>query len=344
MCVRACVRACVCACARVCVRVGGWVCVYIYVCVCVRVCECVCVRVRVCVCVCARARVVYYVRAWCCCMVQQCRGIITTAIITRRWLPSISEDHGFAPLVHVSVSRATPNVDYIDPVESDSFCSSSYICRLSLVGLLPRYSCAVLSFFVSSLLSFGVPPPFEVAVKLLPTSTPVTGMLFSPVSKDVKRLHVPFADISEATEVASQPSLAGDQLALQKVHGDPPVCRTVDAAEPAKLEGHEQGKHAEDPGTSEDLGVWDAVIPLDTQVTWKAAPLECAESFFLPGAQGPGLTAVQKCAEDTGSLYYHLSVGCQFAVLLCSLCQSNRGGWTFNQFSCRSQRRERGCP
>ena len=156
-------------------------------------------------------------------------------------------------------------------------------------------------------------------------------MLFSPVSKDVKRLHVPFADIFEATEVASQPSFAGDQLAVQKVHGDPPVCRTVDAAEPAKLEGHEQGKHAEDPGTSEDLGVWDAVIPLDTQVTWKAAHVECAESFFLPGAQGPGLTAVQKSAEDTGSVYYHLSVGCQFAVLLCSLCQSiEEGGRSTN--------------
>ena len=80
-------------------------------------------------------------------------------------------------------------------LERDSLCCSDCTCRLSLVGLSPVCSYAVL--FFCSWLSFGL-FPFEGAVKFLPLSAPDTCDFFPPVNVDVKRVHIPLADIFEA--------------------------------------------------------------------------------------------------------------------------------------------------
>ena len=43
--------------------------------------------------------------------------------------------------------------------------------------------------------------------------------------------------------------------------------------------------------------------------------MECIESFFLSGVEGPRLTAVQECGRDTITKYCHLSVGGELVVV-----------------------------
>ena len=100
----------------------------------------------------------------------------------------------------------------------------------------------------------------------------------------------------------------------------------VDMPRPVQLGPHKQGKHACNPGVSEDLSVWDIVTPPDTQDALQAVHVECLVSFFLSGVEGPRLTAIQKCAKDAGCVYYHFRVRNQFAFLLHSLRQCCEDG------------------
>ena len=51
--------------------------------------------------------------------------------------------------------------------------------------------------------------------------------------------------------------------------------------EPVDLAVCEQGKHALDPGASEELSVWDMVTPLDAQDVSQGVHVECVESLLV---------------------------------------------------------------
>lgn len=100
----------------------------------------------------------------------------------------------------------------------------------------------------------------------------------------------------------------------------------VDMPRPVQLGPHKQGNHTCYPSVSEDLSVWDIVTPPDTQDALQAVHVECLVSFFLSGVEGPRLTAIQKCGEDECTVYCHLCVSSEFALILHSFCQSSKDG------------------
>ena len=57
--------------------------------------------------------------------------------------------------------------------------------------------------------------------------------------------------------------------------------------------------------------------------------MECVQLPLLPCTKGPGLTAVQKCALDTGSIDLDLGMCCQFLIEPYSLCESREHGGCF---------------
>ena len=57
--------------------------------------------------------------------------------------------------------------------------------------------------------------------------------------------------------------------------------------------------------------------------------MERVQLSLLPCMKGPGLTAVQECAQDTGSIDLDLGVCCQLLIKPHSLCESREHGSCF---------------
>ena len=57
--------------------------------------------------------------------------------------------------------------------------------------------------------------------------------------------------------------------------------------------------------------------------------MEGVQLPLLPGTKCPGLTAVQECAQDTGSIDLHLGMCRQLLIEPCSLCESREHGSCF---------------
>ena len=57
--------------------------------------------------------------------------------------------------------------------------------------------------------------------------------------------------------------------------------------------------------------------------------MEGVQLPLLPGTKGPGLTAVQEYAQDTGSIDLDLGICHQLLIKLYSLCESREHGSCF---------------
>ena len=78
----------------------------------------------------------------------------------------------------------------------------------------------------------------------------------------VRRPSIPLANIFEA-EVGGGLGASMFRSSFARGHlGDPSVCHTVSVTEPEPVL-NEQGGHARDPGSSDNLRVWDTVTILD---------------------------------------------------------------------------------
>ena len=57
--------------------------------------------------------------------------------------------------------------------------------------------------------------------------------------------------------------------------------------------------------------------------------MERVQLPLLPCTKGPGLTAVQECAQDTGSINLDLGLCCQLLIKPCSLREFREHGGCF---------------
>ena len=79
----------------------------------------------------------------------------------------------------------------------------------------------------------------------------------------VRRPSIPLANIFEA-EVGGVLGASMFRSSFARGHlGDPSVCHTMSVTEPEESVLNEQGGHARDPGTSDNLRVLDTVTLLD---------------------------------------------------------------------------------
>ena len=123
---------------------------------------------------------------------------------------------------------------------------------------------------------------------------------------------------------------------------DAAILHAVDMTKPTQPALSEQGEHAWEVGSGQDLGVGHSVLPGYAKDTADASQVEEIESFLLSGICGPRLAVVHQCDDDTGIIHYHLSFHCQFGVGQ----HSNSGEqvlWLPSQLSYRSQCPRGGC-
>ena len=104
----------------------------------------------------------------------------------------------------------------------------------------------------------------------------------------------------------------------------PSSIRTV--TKPAQVSLLQQGEHAGDSSSLEDSCVCHLILPGDTQDASEATHVEGIEFLVLQNVQGPGLTAIQECAHDAGTVDLDLAVLRQFVVGPHSIGQSGQGG------------------
>ena len=60
-------------------------------------------------------------------------------------------------------------------------------------------------------------------------------------------------------------------------------------------------------------------MPGDTKNAWETTNIERVQLLLLPCMKGPGLTAVQECPQDTGSIDLDLGICRQLLIKPCSL-------------------------
>ena len=70
-------------------------------------------------------------------------------------------------------------------------------------------------------------------------------------------------------------------------------------------------------------------LPGDTKNASEATYMERVQLPLLPCTKGSGLTAVQECAQDTGSIDLDLGICRQLLITPYSLCESRAHGSCF---------------
>ena len=121
-------------------------------------------------------------------------------------------------------------------------------------------------------------------------------------------LQISFTDISEVKSSVSCRSGASDKLTVQHVLGDLALLHAADMTKPVQAPLGKQGKHTWFPFLSQDILVWEMVLPGDAQNLSKVVQVEGIESAFLVGVQSPCFTATEEHAEHIGLIHLHLGV------------------------------------
>ena len=101
---------------------------------------------------------------------------------------------------------------------------------------------------------------------------------------------------------------------IENVFWDVAILHAVDMPQPTQPALFEQGEHARKAGLGQNLGVEHSVLPGYAKDTADASQVEGIESFLLSGLCGPRLAAVHQCADNTGIVYCHPGLHCQFEV------------------------------
>ena len=127
-------------------------------------------------------------------------------------------------------------------------------------------------------------------------------------------LQISFTYVFEAKNMPSCRSGASGKLSIQHVLGDSSILHAADVTKPAQVPLGKQSKHAWYSCLSQDVLVWNIVLPGDAQNLSEVTQVEGIESVFLVGVQSPCLTAIEQCAEHTGLIHLHLNVGGQVGV------------------------------
>ena len=74
------------------------------------------------------------------------------------------------------------------------------------------------------------------------------------------------------------------------------------------------GVHSWNPGPLKHIGVEHLFLPLDVQYASESPQVKSVQLVFLSGEQGPGLAAVQECAQDASPIDLDLGVFRKIAV------------------------------
>lgn len=107
-------------------------------------------------------------------------------------------------------------------------------------------------------------------------------------------------------------SLACGVFTIERVLWDPSIWHVVNMSQPVESA---LGVEVLDSSLGEDLGVCHAVRPLVAQDVPQMSQIEYVQPLFLSGVRSPSLAAIEEGAEDAGSVYSHLGMDDQFAVL-----------------------------
>ena len=95
----------------------------------------------------------------------------------------------------------------------------------------------------------------------------------------------------------------------QHILGDSAILHAADMTTPVQKPLGKQGKHAWYSHLSQNVLVWNMVLPGDAQ-----KKVEGIESAFLMGLQSPCFTAKEQHAEHTGLIHLHPGVDGQHGV------------------------------
>ena len=87
---------------------------------------------------------------------------------------------------------------------------------------------------------------------------------------EVSNFEVPFAHIFVAKGWTSSWSLSCRQLAKKDVFGDSSIVHADDIPQPSHASGCEDGEHARQPCSGQDVDIGDAVLPGDAQESVEA--------------------------------------------------------------------------
>ena len=121
----------------------------------------------------------------------------------------------------------------------------------------------------------------------------------------------------------SHRSGASGKLAIQHILGDLALLHAADMTKPVHSPLGKQDKHAWYSCLSQDILVWDTVLPDDAQNPSEVVQVEGTESAFLVGVQSPFFTAIEQHAEHAGLIHLHLGVAGQHGVFPDHLCKAS---------------------
>ena len=95
---------------------------------------------------------------------------------------------------------------------------------------------------------------------------------------------------------------------------------------PSKLALDDQALNAGEAALLQDLEVGDSVLPRDVSDLAKISlVIQLIQLLYVPAVGGPRLAAIQKRAQDHGSVYGNFGGVADAVVLLKPLCQSAEG-------------------
>ena len=86
-------------------------------------------------------------------------------------------------------------------------------------------------------------------------------------------------------------------------------------ATPPELRAHRDGVDALHFGPLEHVGVWDFVLPPNTEQGFKTSHMEGIELIEMPGVHCPCLTGIKQGWYDNCSVYFELGVEAQSSAL-----------------------------
>ena len=101
---------------------------------------------------------------------------------------------------------------------------------------------------------------------------------------DVACLQISFTDVFEAENRLSCRSGASGELTIQHVLGDSSILHAADVTKPAQAPLGKQSKHAWYSCLSQDILVWEMVLPGDAQNPSEVEQVDSIESVFLGGS------------------------------------------------------------
>ena len=154
-----------------------------------------------------------------------------------------------------------------------------------------------------------------------PPAAVVCSYSFSACWIDVACIQISFTDVFDVKNRPSCRSWASGKLTIQHVLWDLSILHVADVTMPAQAPLGKQSKHAWYSCLSQEVLVWDMVLPGDAQNLSEVAQVEDIESEFFAGLQSPCPTAIEQCAEHTGLIHLHLGVGGQHGVFQDHLCK-----------------------